>query len=395
MENLEKFKIPAKINNILMGLMGIGAASLIAGFVIDSHRAWAGLLVLAYFILTIGLFGGFFISLHFLSGSKWSVVLRRVTESMIYLIPLAGIFIVVIIGFGLHDLYEWTHKSVMETDEILQKKSGYLNVPFFIVRLIGYIIIWFGVGYLINKLSLKQDKTKDPNSRGKLAALSAVFMLCFAYLLEFCSMDLIMSLEPHWQQTMYPLYVFAGLGYSGFAILILLTTTVQKFGGLKSVSAEHYHDMGKFLLAFTGFWGYIVFAQSMLIWYANMPEETIYLEKRFHGIWGGFTAFLWIGHFVIPLIILLSSKLKRTPSQLARVSWWIVFMGFVDIVWLVYGGIQEHNAHGFPFKWMEAGLFLGAIGLIGYTVLNAFSRVNPEPTGDPFYQESVHFQQKH
>ena len=155
MENLEKFKVPAKINNILLGLIGVGAVSLIAGFIMDSHRAWAGLLVLAYYTLTIGLFGGFFISLHFLSGTKWSVVIRRVSESMIYLLLVAAVLIAVVVGFGMHDLYEWTHEQVMENDLILQKKSGYLSVPFFIGRLIFYIVVWYGLSALLRKLSLK------------------------------------------------------------------------------------------------------------------------------------------------------------------------------------------------------------------------------------------------
>ncbi|MDH4199007.1 MAG: hypothetical protein OEV66_01375 [Spirochaetia bacterium] len=395
MENLEKFKVPAKMNNFFLGLIGIGLTTLIVGFIVDPARAWAGMLVLGFYLMTIGLFGGFFTSMHFISGSKWSVVLRRVSESMFYVLIAAAVFLGIVVIFGMHHLYEWSHEEVMANDQILQKKAAYLNRPFFIARVIVYFVSWFAMGTMLRKYSLKQDGNTDKPSRGVLSAISAGWMIIFVYFLELCSIDLIMSLEPHWSTTMFPMYTFAGLVCSGFGVLIILTATIQKHGGLKSMTPEHFHDLGKFQFAFVGFWAYIAFCQHMLTWYANLPEETVYLERRLHGIWGGYTAFLWVGHFIIPFLILLSSKIKRNPNQLAKVSWWIVFMGFVDVVWLVYGGIQHENIHGYPFKWMEMGLFLGAIGIIGYSVLNAYAKVHPEPTGDPFYQESVHFHQKH
>jgi len=392
---MEKFKVPGNLNKILLALIGVGVLSLLAGFVVDSQRAWAGLLVSAFYILGVGLFGAFFTAMHFVSGTKWSVVFRRVPESMFYLILVAAVLVAIIIVFGMHHLYEWTHEDIMNNDHILQKKAGYLNVPFFIVRAVVYFTAWFFVASYMQKLSIKQDGKTGAPTRGVLSAVSAGFLIIFCYFLEVASMDLIMSLEPHWGTTMFPLYCMAGIWYTGFATVILLTSVIKRNGGLVNMNEEHFHDLGKFLLAFTGFWGYIAFSQHMLTWYANLPEETIYIERRLHGVWGGFTVFLWLAHFALPLIILLSSKIKRNHVLLSRVAAWSVFMGFVDVVWLVYGGIQEHNAHGFPFKWMEFGLFLGAVGIVGYTCLNAYAKVNPEPIGDPFYQESVNFHQKH
>ncbi|MDH4261637.1 MAG: hypothetical protein OEV78_01185 [Spirochaetia bacterium] len=392
---MEKFKVPLKLNNIFYVLIAIGVASLLVGFIVDSQRAWAGLLVTAYYILGVGLFGGFFTALHFVSGSKWSVVFRRVPESMLYLIIVAAVLVAIILIFGMHNLYEWTHEDIMNNDHILQRKSAYLNRPFFIIRAVVYLTSWFAVAYYMRKLSIKQDEGHNGPSRGVLAAISAAFLIIFAYFLEVASMDLIMSLEPHWQTTMFPMYCMAGIWFTGFAYVILITSAIKSNGGLKSMNEEHFHDLGKFQLAFTGYWGYVAFSQHMLTWYANLPEETVYLERRLHGVWASFTVFLWLTHFALPLLILLSSKLKRNYVMLSRVAAWNIFIGFVDVVWLVYGGIQENNIHGFPFKWMEFGLFLGAVGIIGYSVLNAYAKVNPEPVGDPFYQESVHFHQKH
>ncbi len=393
---MEKFKVPSKLNSILLGLSVIGIGTLGAGFFVDPHRAWAGLLVMAFYLMIIALSGGFFTSFQFLAGAKWSVVMRRVPETMVNLLPVAAIFIVGVI-FGIHELYEWSHEDVVAADHILQKKAAYLNTPFFIARIAFYLVVWYMLGSAIRKVSLKQDDTKDPKTRGTLTALSAGYMLCFAYFLSLASIDLIMSLEPHWQTTMFMVYCFAGCAYTGFGVLILLTSTIQKNGGLVNMNQEHFHDLGKFQFVFTVFWAYIAFSQHMLTWYADLPEETIYLERRLsmENGWALFTALLWFGHFVIPFFILLSSKIKRTPEKLARVAWFTVFMGFVDVVWMVYGGLQHNNVHGFPFSWMEIGIFIGCIGLTGYVVLNAYSKVNPEPVGDPYYEESLHFHQSH
>lgn len=393
---MEKFKVPSKLNTILLGLSAIGIASLAIGFVVDPSRAWAGLLVLAFYLMIIALSGGFFTSYQFLAGAKWSVVLRRVPETMVALLPVAAIFVAGVL-FGIHELYEWSHEDVVANDHILQKKAGYLNTPFFIARIVFYFAVWYALGSAIRKVSLKQDETKDPKTRSTLTALSAGYMLCFAYFLSLAAIDLIMSLEPHWQTTMFPVYAFAGLAFTGFGTLIILTTTIQKHGGLVNMNEEHYHDLGKFLFGFTVFWAYIAFSQHMLTWYANWAEETIYLERRLtaENGWNIFTGLLWFGHFLVPFLILLSSKIKRTPEKLVRVAWFAVFMGFVDVVWMVYGGIQHHNVHGAPFSWMEVGIFLGAVGITGYVVLNAYSKVNPEPVGDPYYEDSLHFHQSH
>jgi len=390
---MEKYILPNNIRNFLLGCIGIGVVTLAAGFVIQPERAWAGLLVITFYILAIGLFGGFFTSFQFLAGAKWSVVVRRLTEVMVALIPVAAVLLIGVFA-GIHHLYEWSHEDVVKNDHILSYKQGYLNSPMFIARLVFYVAMWFFLGNLLKKTSIKQDETKDPATRGTLTKYSIFYMLFFVYTFSLASMDLIMSLEPHWQTTMYPVYCFAGLAYSGFGTLILLSSTIKNGGGLKGMSIEHFHDIGKFQFVFTAFWGYVVFAMFMLIWYANMPEETVYLERRLKGNWFGFTFALWGIHFLLPFLILLSSSIKRSPQRLAKVAWLITFMGFVDVVWMVYGGLQ-HKIQGFPFSWMELGLYVGAVGIIGFIVLTAYAKVGPEPIGDPFYKDSLNFHQSH
>jgi len=392
---MEKFKVPASLNKTFLALIAVGVASLAAGFVLQTDRAWAGLLVLAFYLVSIALFGGFFTALHFISGTKWSVVIRRVPETIVVaLLPVAAILIAAVLG-GVHHLYEWSHEEVMATDHLLHKKEAYLNVPFFVARVVFYIVVWYVLASTIKKISIQQDTTKDPKTRTTLIKFSTAYMLTFAYFFSLMAIDLVMSLEPHWYTTMFPVYCFAGLAYTGFGVLILITSTIKKHGGLASMNNDHFHDLGKFQLVFTIFWAYIAFSQHMLTWYANLPEETVYLERRVHGVWGYFTGILWFFHFVVPFFILLSSKLKKMPNKLARVAWLTVTMGFVDVVWMVYGGLQHEHVKNFPIGWMEIGLFLGAVGTVGYVVMNAYGKVNPEPVGDPYYEDSIHFHQTH
>ncbi|MES0488771.1 MAG: hypothetical protein ABUK01_02190 [Leptospirales bacterium] len=392
---MEKFKVPSKTKNILLACIGIGVISLVAGFLVDPARAWSGLLVIGWYVLTIALFGGFFTALQFIGGAKWSVVVRRVTESMVWIVPVA-LLLIIGVFFGLDHIYEWADIEWLKAQHFQEGKETFFNKNFFMARLLGYFVIWTLVGFWMRSVSLKQDTTKDPATRTKLTKISTGYMLFFAYSIALTAIDLIMSVEPHWYTTMFPIYCFAGLAYTGFGALILITSHVKANGGLTGMTKEHFHDLGKYQFVFTVFWGYIAFSQHMLTWYANLPEETIYLEHRLSGAWGYFTIFLWLGHFVIPLFILLSSKLKRTPHKLARVAWLTTFMGFVDVVWMVYAGdLQRHHFHDFPFKWMELGLYIGAVGIIGFVVLTAYSKVVPEPIGDPYYEDSLNFHQTH
>ena len=393
---MNNFKAPKDLCSLMLGLTALGLLCLAAGFFVDPKRAWAGLLVLGFFLLSLVLSGGFFASLQFITGASWSVVIRRIPEMTVSLLPYVGV-IFVILFFGIGELYEWSHKDVVEKDHVLQQKRSFLNTPFFIGRVIFYFIIWYIFGNALKNNSLKQDQTKDPKLRLKLTKIGVGYILAFAYFFSLASIDLIMSLEPHWYSTMFPVYTFASSAYSGIAGLIILASTIKKHGGLKEATGEHFHDLGKFLFMFTVFWAYITLSQFLLIWYVNLPEETIYVERRLGmrmngSFWAIFTTLFWIGHFVIPFFILLSREIKRDHTKLVKVAWFCLFMGFVNMVWTVYGGL---HIHGFPFSWMEIGIFLGAVGIFGSLFFHYFSKVNQIPIGDPKLEESISFHQSH
>lgn len=396
-----KFTLPEKNYKILWGMVGVGVISLAAGFLLSPGRAWLGLLSTGYFILCISLIGFLFATIQFIAGAKWSVVLRRIPETFIVPLIVGAVLIgIVAIGAALHlnHVYEWADPAIVAKDEILQHKKGYLNIPFFLVRLVIYFGAWFYLGHLVRKTSAAQDTAKDAATKSKLVKYSAIYTLVFAYSFMLGSIDMVMSMQPHWFTTMFPVYCFANGWFGALGAMIILLITIQKHGGLKDVNEEHLHDLGKWQFMSVVFWAYIGFSMHMLTWYANMPEETYLLELRLQGIWKIFTVALWLLHFVIPFFILLSRDLKRTPGRLVRVAWYILFISFVDIIWVVYGSALGHadgasKVNSFPIGPMEIGAFFGAVGVFGIVFFKAFAKGNEAPTGDVDYETSRHFHQ--
>ncbi|HRP70742.1 MAG TPA: hypothetical protein PLY93_14550, partial [Turneriella sp.] len=294
--------------------------------------------------------------------------------------------------------YEWFDDAIVAKDEILQQKKTYLNKYFFIVRLIIYFTVWAYMGYAIRKNSNLQDEKKDAAIKLKLTKLSAAYTLIFAYSFLVATIDIVMSLQPHWFTTMFPVYTFANGWFGAIAAIIIILVTVQKNNALKDVSTEHLHDLGKWLLMSVVFWAYIAFSMHMLTWYANMPEETYFLEVRLQGNWKYFTVALWMLHFVIPFLILLSRDIKREGKRIVKVAWYSLFVTFLDIVWIVNGSVLGHEGghtkvDDLPVSLVDLGLFIGVIGLGGIMFFKAFAKVNEAPTGDIDYETSRHFHQ--
>lgn len=396
-----KFALPEKNYKILWGMVGVGVLSLAAGFVLAADRAWLALLSTGYFILSISLIGFLFATIQFIAGAKWSVVLRRIPENFAAPLVAAAVLVgIVALGAALHlnHVYEWADPKIVAADEILQHKKGYLNIPFFLVRLVFYFAVWFFLAKLIRRTSAAQDTAKDTVTKSRLVKYSAIYTLFFAYSFMLSSIDIVMSLQPHWFTTMFPVYTFANGWFGAIAGMIIILVTIQKHGGLKDVNEEHLHDLGKWQFMSVVFWAYIGYSMHMLTWYANMPEETYLLELRLKGVWKLFTILLWMLHFVLPFFVLLSRDIKRTPARLVKVAWYILFLSFVDVIWVVYGSAlghagAENKVNSFPVGPMEIGAFLGAVGIFGILFFKAFGKGNEAPTGDVDYEESRHFHQ--
>ena len=301
----------------------------------DPRQFFFSWLVSFLFFLSLSLGGLFFVLIQYAVQGGWGIVLRRIGETIFVMLPvMAALFLPVLLG--LHDLYEWTHADAVAQDALLQWKAPYLNVPFFLIRAALYFGLWSVIAVLYYRGSRGQDATGDPGVSARLRRFAGPAIIVLALTQTFASVDWIMSLTPHWYSTMFGVYFFAG-SFVGFIALLSIVAVALRGAGLLDtvISADHLQDIGKFLFAFTAFWAYIAFSQFFLMWYANLPEETIWYLARMEGSWMTVTIVLMAGHFAIPFFYLMGRAVKRRGSTLAIGGAWLLVMHFLDLYWLV------------------------------------------------------------
>ena len=273
--------------------------------------------------------------LQHLSGGAWGLVIRRILEASTRTIPLLFIMFIPV-ALGIHSLYEWSHADVVRADPILQHKSPYLNIPFFLVRAGFYFAAWFALAYFLNKWSLEQDHTGDPRVSRKLQNVSAPGLLLFGLTVSFAAIDWGMSLEPHWFSTIYGLLVMAAWGLTAMAFTITALVMLSKREPMSHVYApSHFHDLGKLLLAFVMIYAYFAFSQFLIIWSANLPEEISWYLRRLRGGWQLIGLAVVVLHFALPFALLLSRDLKRNARRLVIVALLVLVARGIDWVYLI------------------------------------------------------------
>lgn len=350
-------------------------------------RAWVSFVHNHFFFMSLAIGGMFFAAIQWLTGAMWSAPVRRIGESFTAYLPI--VFVTFgIVFIGLHQLYHWSHADVVAHDTVLAAKSGYLNSKFFLIRNIVAIGLWVVLARSMIGNSLAQDQTKDYRLTQKNKMLAPAFLLVFGITFTMAAFDQLMSLDPHWFSTMFGVYVFAGMFYSTLALICLMTLFLKRKGLLLGIVNEnHLHDIGKFMFAFTVFWAYIGFSQYLLIWYANMPEETGYYLNRMQGGWAKVSTFLLFGKFGIPFFVLMKREAKRCEKTLMVMGLFMLFAQWVDLMWIIQ---PEFFKNGPSIGMVEIGTFLGFLGLFGLAVFRFLGRHNVVAIGDPRLQESVH-----
>src|SRR6266478_8000219 len=317
--------------SVLLGVVAfVALAQSIAGAMIDPHQfGFSWLFAFGFFFtLCAGCF--FWIIVHYATDAEWSVVVRRQLENIACLLAVMAVFFVPVL-FLRHHLYDWLNIPPGK-EAALDSKRAYLNWNFFVVRAIVFFGLFILASQLLRRFSVRQDKDGNPQFTIWMRKIAFASLPMFALCLTFGACDWLMSLNYHWFSTMWGVYIFAGAAGSSMALLVLVITALRKAGYLKeTVTVEHYHIMGKWMLAFTVFWAYIGFSQYMLIWYANMPEETEYFIRRNTESWNALSLFLVIGRFFVPFVILLMRSPKKKPHRLCLIAGWIVFMQMVDL----------------------------------------------------------------
>lgn len=384
--HVSKFETPAKLKTISFALIAIGLLTFVIGLMKNPDRLWTSYLVSFFFFACLGLGGLFWSALQSIAKAGWSVSIRRYAEATTAYIPvMIGSSLVLLIG--LKTLYPWANPEMLESNPVVAAKAGYLNLGFF-----GARMVIFGLGcWLFKRVivgnSLKQDVTGDHQLTLKTVAPSVAFVVFFSLLFTLFSMDLLMSLLPTWYSTIFGIYCFSGLFQAFMAFLAIVVVMMKRHGYVKGyVTVEHQHDVVKYLKGFTIFWAYIAFSQFMLIWYANIPEETEYYIMRSQGGWMPISVILLIFRFIVPFLLLLPRDAKRNDTAVIGVSILVLVMQYVDIFWMVYPNFFDgHMVFGF---W-EIGIFAGFAGIFLLCLTNFWSKHSLVPLKDPRMHEAL------
>jgi hypothetical protein len=346
-------------------------------------------LVSFLFFLSLALGALFFVLIQYAAQGGWGIVLRRIGETIFATMPvMAALFLPLLLG--LRDLYEWAAPGAAEHDALLRWKAPYLNVQFFLIRAALYFGIWSFIAHLYYRGSRGQDMTGDPRVSARLRRVAGPAIIVLALTQTFASVDWIMSLTPHWYSTIFGVYFFAG-SFVGFIALLSVVVVAMRGAGLLDtvISAEHLHDIGKFLFAFTAFWAYIAFSQFFLIWYANLPEETIWFKARLEGSWKMVSILLMVGHFGAPFLYLMGRAVKRRGWTLAVGGGWLLVMHFVDLYWQVMPTLHPEGVR-------PSALDVAALVAIGGCFVAAagwfLRRQALVPLRDPRLAESLAFE---
>lgn len=384
-----KFTDPGKIGSValVMGVAGLAATAF--GYYTDTDQFFFSYLISFLFWISIALGALFFTLLHHLVDAEWSTVIRRWSESLMAPLSLMALLFLPIL-FGMHNLFHWSNADVMANDLILQGKAAYLNPTFFVIRSAGYFVIWGVLVTLLNRTSQKQDAGGSKSLTQRLRKISAPGMILFAITISFSSFDWIMSLDAHWFSTIFGLYWYSGSFVAVLCVMILMGLYQRSKSILRTeVTLEHYHDLGKLLFSFIVFWAYMGFSQYLLIWYANIPEETVWFYHRWYNDWQWVSLVLLFGHFALPFLVLITRAAKRNPVVLGATAVWILLMRWFDILWLVGPNLHEHGPH---ISWMDFTSMIGIGGIFIWFVWRHYVSHPVLPVGDISLSSSMKFE---
>ena len=389
---------------------------------VAGRYAYSWLFAFTFFV-SFSLGGTFWLLLHHVSNSGWGISVRRLMENLASVFPWMGIIAIPFLFPQVQQhLFEWMnrHREVMgsvtsyanakeilhhsygQFDHMLYAKSFYMNLPFWLGRMVGYFVLLGGSIYILKKLSLAQDNDPKPGVERlkKARKLCAAFLPIFALTATFLAFDLLKALDYKWFSTMYGVYFFAGCALNGMALLILTSILLRRAGYLQTVmSPEHHHIMGKLTFAFVVFWAYVTFSQFFLIWYANITEETSYFILRNTGNWNIANIALVFGHFALPFLFLIRSDVKKKPGLMIPITLYLFLLHALDHYLIVAPERgpsltvgSEHGASLLPtgsVVWYDILAFVTVGAFFLFIYLRMFTKNSLYPCRDPRILESA------
>ena len=414
----ERLIISRKTNNKFFLMIAVGVVLLIAGIIFmaagggaehhaEGHgeaaaagheaaswtkRLFVNLWLNNVYFTGIALIGTFFVAVQYVAYAGWSVLIKRIPEALSYYLPIGGIVMLVVFLFGSHDIFHWTHEYLYDVndpryDPIIAGKSGYLNTAFFLIRMVVFFALWIVFFNWLRRLSINEDLHGGTGYYHKSITVSAIFLVIFGISSSVSAWDWVLSIDTHWFSTMFGWYVFASWFVSGLAATTLTVIILKQNGYLKMVNANHLHDLGKFVFAFSIFWTYIWFSQFVLIWYANIPEESIYFLERLNDHYSWIFFVNLIVNFAFPFLVLMTRDAKRQMIMLKIVTIAILVGHWLDFYLMMMPGTMRSDA-GFGF--IEFGTALIFLGIFLLTFTKGLTKASLVPVNHPFLEESVH-----
>ena len=386
----EKFTFSSKLKYFSFALMAIGIIALAIAFMGDPQRAWADLLLNNFYFLSLAIGASFFMAIQYIAQAGWSSGFKRIPESMTLYIPVGAIVMIILI-LGLKHIYPWInpeeHVKFDEHDlHLIHHKAAWLNLPFFIGRMIVYLAVWSGMTFFLRKLSLKEDLVGGIEYFKKIGFFSKVYIFLLAFTFIGALLDWIMSIDPTWFSTIFAVKSFVLSFYHGAASIILITYLLNRSGHLSFLNKSHWHDFSKYIFFLSIMYGYMWYSQYFLIWYANIPEETSYYIQRREDFSQTFFVLNIILNFVIPFVILVPNFMARNKHVLAVMAVVLLIGHYTDIYEMILPGVTGKLQIGF----IEIGSWLGFLGLFIFVVGTTLSRANLIPKNHPLLDESLH-----
>ncbi|MCB9061445.1 MAG: hypothetical protein H6622_07990 [Halobacteriovoraceae bacterium] len=385
------FKIDTKRMLISGILMGIGC--FVWGYLDSPERAWINYLINMNYFISLALGGTVIVGISAVTKASWTTPFKRIPESLSSFLP-AGLVLFLGLFFGVHTIYEWSHSNIVANDPILLGKSSYLNIPWFMIRGGVFLILWIALSKRLVGLSRKQDKAIDDSLSGKMTFWSVIFLIFFGLSYSFASFDWLMSLKPHWFSTIFAVYNFSGLFVNALCVVTLMLIWLQKKGYFQDVNENHYHDLGKLIFGFSTFWAYIWLSQYLLIWYSNIPEETIYFDARVHHTWDWLFYFNLGVNWVIPFFALMPRSSKRNNFILYRICILLIVGRWLDLYLMAAPDVYHHAKIANPqIGLIEIGIALGFASLFIFIIGSTVTKNNLTADNDPYLEEGRNLHQ--
>jgi hypothetical protein len=386
----ETFDFSGKVKTISIVAILVGIIAIAYGFLTgNTERTFLNLLLMSYYFTCVCSAGVFFCAIQFVAQAGWSAALLRIPQAFGKILPLASLLLIMVVVLGLysHNLYHWNTPEGSE--EFSPSKAIYLSPVFFLVRIIAFLAAYSIFSFILTKASVNEDLNGGLSSYKKSIKYSAIFLVIFGFTFPIWAFDTIMSLEANWFSTMFGWYNFAAMWVSGLAAITVTLILLKKAGYVSWINENHFHNLGQFVFGFSIFWTYIWFAQFILIYYANIPEETVYFFKRWEG---QYLPLFWLNliiNFMSPVLILMSRDAKRKTNMLLFVCIVLLCGHWLDYYMMIMPGTIGEAA---GFGIIEIGTIVGFVGLFAFSVLTALSKASLAPKNHPFLEESLNHQ---